>query len=555
MIRLFDQHRIRSQRELDGMWRLEAEGKVCSVPVPGCIEQLPDFRSYRGRVLLSRKIYIKKKSCVRLEFKGVSHTAEVLFDDLPVVRHYNAYTAFEAVIADVDAGEHEIKVWVDNSFNEESALHIPNDYYTYGGIIRPAVYEEISPVYIKRLHFTPYREKGVWRGRTEIEIENLGQSSMPVRLDVSLCRKTSFCETEVEPYSVKRIVFDDSYEEAESWSPESPSLYFADAVLSINSQPVDDMIERVGFREIAIDGRRLTINGQPVFLRGFNRHEDYGTIGSALPLQLMAQDIDLMQEMGANAVRTSHYPNDERFLDLCDERGIMVWEENHARGLSIEQMNHPNFERQCEDCIAEMIDQHRNHPAIVIWGILNECASHLEEGRAKYMRQYEQIKGLDKTRPTTSATCHHFSDICLDMPDIVSLNTYTGWYWGDAVDEWHEKEMSWIDSTPGAGKPVIISEFGAGAIYGYRDRSRCKWSEERQSDIIAEHLRTYLEDDRITGVFIWQFADCKVTEENNWFAGRAKCHNNKGVVDEYRRPKESFETVKELFAAYAQRGR
>ena len=72
---------------------------------------------------------------------------------------------------------------------------------------------------------------------------------------------------------------------------------------------------------------------EPVFLKGFNRHEDYGDIGCAIPLQLMAQDMDLMQDMGANAVRTCHYPNDERFLDLCDERGIMVWEENHARGL------------------------------------------------------------------------------------------------------------------------------------------------------------------------------------------------------------------------------
>lgn len=96
-------------------------------------------------------------------------------------------------------------------------------------------------------------------------------------------------------------------------------------------------------------------------------------------------------------------------------------------------------------------------------------------------------------------------------------------------------------------KPVIVSEFGAAAIYGCRDRGHCKWSEERQADIIRENLEVYRQDERLTGTFIWQFADCRVTEEGGWFAARARCHNNKGVVDEYRRPKEAYDVVKEMF--------
>ena len=99
--------------------------------------------------------------------------------------------------------------------------------------------------------------------------------------------------------------------------------------------------------------------------------------GSALP-RLMVKDVDLITELGCNSVRTSHYPNDERFLDLCDERGIAVWEENHARGLSLEQ-NHPNFGWQSEQVTREMV-RHFNHPSILIWAILNECASNTEEG-------------------------------------------------------------------------------------------------------------------------------------------------------------------------------
>lgn len=342
------------------------------------------------------------------------------------------------------------------------------------------------------------------------------------------------------------FTFDHPFPSVEEWSTSNPSLYLLHAILSIDGEAIDDQIERVGFRTISLEDGSLLLNGKPIFLKGFNRHEDYAALGCSLPLQLMVQDMDLLQDLGANAVRTCHYPNDERFLDLCDERGILVWEENHARGLSLERMQNPNFDKQCEDCIQEMIENHYNHPSILIWGILNECASDTKEGRAKYKRQYEQIKRLDASRPTTSATCRHFTDICLDLPDIVSVNLYPRWYENMSVEECCRKELEWISSTPGNGKPIIVSEMGAGAVYGYRDRTKAKWSEELQAEIIRECLATYMNQKQITGVFIWQFADCRVTEEE-WFQSRPRSHNNKGVVDEYRRPKLSYDVVKEMF--------
>ena len=569
MLRLFNTHEVRRVRELDGIWDFVMEGndRRYRMMVPSCFEQHPDFLDKRGIGWYTRKINILNDTNIRLEFKGVSHTADVYFDGGKIGHHYNAFTPFSMVVKNVKAGEHELKVRVDNRFTEESALHVPNDYYTYGGITRPAAVEEIGDVYIKNVHVKPIMTDNGWRAGIRAVIANVSDSEQQVKLSGELvpdmlydndknriAGKTmaigeltkSITVNAGAEYVVETEAFFDS---VMPWSSDRPNLYLVKLLLLKDGKPEDDYIDRIGFREVKVSGKDILVNGQKIYMKGFNRHEDYAVVGCAIPLQLMVQDIDLIQEMNANAVRTCHYPNDERFLDLCDERGMYVWEENHARGFGLERMQNPNFDRQCKDCIDEMIENHFNHPSIVIWGILNECASETEEGREKYAAQYAQIRSLDKSRPVTSATCRHLTDICLDLPDVVSFNMYSGWYKDVPIDETNNTEIEWIRKSGGEDKPIIVSEFGAAAIYGYRDRAHCKWSEERQADIIRDNLEVYMKDDNICGVFVWQFADCRVTEEE-WFATRARCHNNKGVVDEYRRPKLAFDTIKEMYGKY-----
>ena len=548
MIRLFEQHRIRESKELDGMWNFKAKGKEYQMPVPSCWEQHPDFLNYRGKGKYSKRVYVKNDGNVRLEFKGVSHTADVYFDGEKIAHHYNAFTPFSAVIKNVRKGEHEIKIEVDNTFGEHSSLHIPNDYYTYGGITRPVAYEQVEDVYIKNIHFTPKFQDGKWSAKIEVNIGSLSDTAINVGVKSALAGIEMNKEVSIDADTT--VVFEQEFDNVKAWSQDETNLYMLNTVLSVDGKETDDLIERVGFRTVEVKGTKIYLNGEEIYLKGFNRHEDYAVDGCAVTLQHMVQDMDLMLDMGANAVRTCHYPNDERFLDLCDERGIFVWEENHARGLVLKDMQNPNFEKQCEECIREMIENHYNHPSIVIWGILNECASETDEGRRMYKKQYEQIKSLDMSRPTTSATCRHFTDICLDLPDVVSFNMYTKWYKDCPIDERNNQEIEWIKKSGGDNKPIIVSELGAAAIYGFRDRTCQKWSEEYQAKLIRDSLDVYMNDDRICGVFIWQFADCRVTEEGEWFATRARCHNNKGIVDEYRRPKMAYDTVKEMFDKY-----
>lgn len=556
MIRLFENHRIRKVKEIDGIWDFRKEdGKQYKLPVPGCWEQHPDMLAYRGKGEYTKKVYIDKTGNIRLEFKGVSHTADVYFDGIKIAHHYNAFTPFSAVVKKVEKGEHEIKVCVANTFTEDSALHVYNDYYTYGGITRPVAMENISDVYVKHIHFTPYMKDNKWFATIEAVISNVSDSDIETEICTNVANAKMCEKVTVEKNSEKTVVFENEFIDVKPWSNKDPNLYMLNMTLSVDGEEVDDLIERIGFRTIEVKGKYIYLNGEKIRLKGFNRHEDYAVDGCAVSINHIIQDMDLMQDMGVNALRTCHYPNDERMLDLCDERGIMVWEENHARGLTLEMMQNPNFERQCKDCIDEMIENHYNHPSIVIWGIMNECASETPEGREMYRKQFEQIKSLDKTRPTSFASCKYFEDICFDLVDIVSMNVYSGWYTAEDTDVRMRKLIDWSRKVGGADKPFFMTEFGAAAMYGYRDRSLCRWSEDYQAKLIGETLETYMNEDEISAVFIWQFADCRVTDEktneaDRWWSTRARCHNNKGIVDEYRRPKMAYDVVKEKFEKY-----
>lgn len=558
MIRLFQTHKIREQAEIEGMWDFSPlkEGESLPVeyqytmPVPGCWEQHPGFLTYRGIGVYRKKIFISSDTAIRMEFKGVSHTADVYIDGIHRAHHYNAYTPFSLTVPYLTTGEHEVVVRVDNSFSEKSALHIGNDYYTYGGIIRPVALEKINEVFIERLEFTPHYSSEGWKAGIKVILNNISNSDKEVSVQGVLAGVIlDFGKLLIKAGETINIKKEFVFQGVKSWSSNSPTLYLLELKLYKEDEemPCDDLIERVGFRVVSIDGQKLLVNNEEVMLKGFNRHEDYGIVGCAIPLQLMVKDLELMKEMGANTLRTCHYPNDERFLDLCDENGIYVWEENHARGLELKHMQNPNFERQCEDCNREMVHNHYNHPSIIIWGILNECASHTEEGRVMYKKQLDQIRGMDQSRPLTSAVCKQYQEKCTDLFDIVSINVYCGWYTNEDPAVFYEKYSAWINENGGEGKPVIISEFGAAAIYGFREPTRARWSEERQCDILDNNLSAYMNSPGVVGTLIWQFCDCRVTEENNWFQTRARTKNNKGIVDEYRRPKLAFETVKEHF--------
>ena len=554
MIRTFCTHEIRKVRELSGsLWEFspctgDLAGRKYRTAVPCCWESMPDFSSYRGVGVFSREI--ETEGAFRLVFKGVSHTARVCLDGREIGSHYNAYTPFAVAVTDVMAGRHLLEVYADNTFGEASALHIPNDYMSYGGISRGVLLEELTDTYIEYIHAVPVMEKDGWKALVSLKVKNWSAAGKACRLYLDLAGIASEAmELTLEAGGEKTVDFQLSAAEAEAWEIKNPKLYTVRATLSDENGAFDDQIDRMGFREIRTEGKDILLNGKKLRIRGFCRHGDHPMFGCALPYAAIQQDLETAMDLGANAIRTAHYPNDELFLDLCDEQGILVWEENHARGLTLEHMQNPNFERQAETCIEEMITAHINHPSVIIWGILNECASDTEYGYECYKKQYDLIKHMDFSRPRSSASCKFKTDICFGLPEIVSYNLYPEWYHETPASEYVKDIYDWVQrESEGSGKPFLVTEIGAGAIYGFRSHTLCKWSEEYQAKALEDQITAVLEQEGCCGIFIWQLCDVRVSDE--WFASRPRTMNNKGIVDEYRRRKLAYDVVKRIYHAY-----
>ena len=197
----------------------------------------------------------------------------------------------------------------------------------------------------------------------------------------------------------------------------------------------------------------------------------------------------------------------------------------------------------------EMIKRDYHHPSIVFWGLHNEIATDTQPGYDITKCFYDAVKQLDASRPITYATCRIDTDTALEFADIVAMNIYPGWYGGhDSAAECEDvanRIIHHVKETGNGTKPILISEFGAGGIYGEKSFYDAKWTEEYQSEVLENTIQGFLKYEEIQGVIIWQYCDMRSSFELE--LTRPRSFNNKGMVDEYRRPKKTYFTVKKLF--------
>jgi beta-glucuronidase len=314
----------------------------------------------------------------------------------------------------------------------------------------------------------------------------------------------------------------------------------------------DDLIDRVGFRKIEVKDGKLLLNNREIEIRGVNRHHDHPDFGMAFPPARMKHDIDLICDLGCNAIRGSHYPNSRDFVDMLDERGILFWSEIPIWGGGFSQaaLGDEKVVKRGLMMLGEMVDKYYNHPSIIIWGMHNEILTDTKEALEMSKTYYGYLKATGGNRAVVFASDKPLIDICFEFSDIICLNQYYGWYSGglNAWEPFFEKFCERLKTLGLENKPIIMSEFGAGGLYGFHDAEMPQWSEEYQAKLIDFCLNFFHKHPAIVGSFIWQFCDIRTAKEMGF--GRARGFNNKGIMNEYRRPKAAYYAVQKCYRSF-----
>jgi beta-glucuronidase len=333
--------------------------------------------------------------------------------------------------------------------------------------------------------------------------------------------------------------------EAKLWSPQSPHLYDLEFELYDQAGAVDQYSLRVGIRTVRIEGASLLLNGEPIFMRGFGMHEDFPVLGKGMNHAVITKDMNLLKWMGANSMRTSHYPYSEEFLSYADENGILVIGETPFVGLVRSHYNDAILTK-ANRVIGEMIHRDKNHPSIIAWSLANEGDTFVPEAEAFYKGMYDHAKSLDLTRPATVVNCLTVEgDLALKHYDFICINRYYGWYSGPSLlDEGCEKLEQQLDRCYELfGKPVMVTEFGADAISGFHRDPPELFTEEFQAEMVTRQYEIIRSKPYVIGAHIWVLADFKTSQ-----SVKRVVVNWKGLFTRDRQPKLAAHKVRELWS-------
>lgn len=565
----------RSVRRLDGLWDFAALGREAEadevrpewidfshrIDVPSAFNAYPAWAGQRGLFAYRTTIPTEpgRAACLRLHGAGMWH--RILISDDGGQSYQNIeetalpYSGLSVELPPTGSNERILLLLSDNRFDFDRVPLQEEyfDFYAYGGLFRSVDYHEVPPA---RLDRATVRTLDLDAGHLHIEVCCAGssQDDRPGRLSIDGHPVADF----TLPAGARSHAIEVTVPDLAPWSPKCPTLHELTVTLG-EGAAAEQLVERFGHRQIEVRDGALRLNGQPLHLRGFCRHEAHPECGPALPWYRLVQDAQLIRSSGGNFVRGAHYPQDPRFLDLCDELGLLVFEESLGWQQGLRHFSSPGYGDACERQTRLMVRNSINHPCVILWGFLNEGESHRPESEGLYRRLAAAVREEDASRPLTYATNHPEDDRSLDLVDVVSINTYPGWY-GDfngperpldtIIPRIRELVAMMADRPETRGKPVLLSEIGAGALHGWHDLHRVHWSEEYQSDLIEVVCREVMDNPDLLGVALWQFCDGR-TYANPRALGRPRAFNNKGLFDEYRRPKMAAETVKRIFSEAA----
>ena len=420
---------------------------------------------------------------VFLVFHGANYVADVWLNGEYIGYHEGGFTPF---VFDVTGllreGANELVVRVDNvpwDSEDSRFVTVPYkkcDWWNYGGIYRDVYLEVVNATYIARLDLVPRKLERGWSLEARVVVVSAGGGRAKLELRVHPARGAGAIEPDafsvadpsetlvelareldLEP-GVNVVTLRADCSKVREWSPESPTLYVAAARLVEGESVLDEVWDQFGFREVRVKGSRILLNGEPVFLKGLSRHEDYPELGRALTPSLIYGDLQIVKEMGANFLRTAHYPNHPLTYIYADRLGLLVWEEIPVYWFDCEAFRIQLARGIAKQMLLEMIYRDLNRPSIIMWSLANECGCRDE--RIAFLRDLAQAaRRADAGRLLTQAIAWDPSDDTTLKAglDVLSVNMYFGIFYGkvedmDAVIKELRRRYPNI--------PIVISEFG-----------------------------------------------------------------------------------------------
>ena len=569
----------RERRSMNGLWRFvldpEGEGRdkrwfdglpthAREMPVPASYNDIvpdPALHDHVGEAWYETAIRVPRDwqgQRVVLRFESATHRAEAYVNGRPVVTHEGGYTPFEADVSElVRPGDADrITVAIDNRLTWQS---IPpgfieqtpdgprqryfHDFFNYAGLHRPVWLYATPRTHISDVTVITSLDGGTGIVAYEVEAENTDGAEVYVTL----------LDRGAEVAQARGGVGELRVEDPHLWRPGEGFLYELGVELRGHAETVIDSYSlAIGIRTVEVDGRRFLINGEPFYFKGFGKHEDAPVVGKRHDDAWMLHDFALMDWIGANSFRTSHYPYAEAVLEYADRHGIVVIDETAAVGLnaslggvlggvsfdtfSKETINDETQEVHAQ-AIRELIARDKNHPCVVMWSIVNEPESWTEESRAYFEPLVAETRRADPTRPVAYANFMQATpdrDRICDLFDVLMLNRYQGWYaqTGDlpAAERALEAELNeWVERLE---QPIIFTEYGADTLAGLHGIDGGPWTEEYQAQLLEMFHRVFDRFDAVVGEQVWNFADFATTVGIMRVGG-----NKKGVFTRERQPK------------------
>jgi beta-glucuronidase len=546
-------------------WQITPVQGWTKIQVPGSYNQaMRNSVPYQGKAWYrtSFEAVLRPGERTLLRFEGVAIRSKVWVNGLLVGEHLFPYTGFAFDITGyLKRGPNQLAVLADNQLLKDAIPDLASTgWWNYGGINRGVFLDIVPEIYVTGLTVTTKMLPSGWTFAVTADLLSRAGAVTEASAEFLLSDpsgRTVWTHQMGDLLGVGPATFKPpiaQLAQVGEWSPEHPNLYRLTITLRCGGGTFQKTVA-VGFRQIEVRGSQILLNGRPVFFKGVNYHEMYPGAGMTLSRDQVRRDLADMKTMGCNFVRLAHYPHDEQVYELADEMGLMLWSEIPAWQTRADTLGSDEvWNTYGAPQLREMIAQRRTHPSVVVWSVGNEFPSDREPVARYVARAAALTREIDPTRLVTFASDRRERDIAFDSADFIAINEYFGWYYGSItdlaanLDKMHQK---WPN------KPIVVSEFGAEGIAGWRNPTPpdtgMDYSEDHQVKLVGTHLGYILDPARkgyMAGALIWVYADFP----NASAFGRSSAHppiasvmNCKGLVTDDRQHKQVWETVRQAF--------